>query len=105
MSSIVDIIWLTRDRILAAIGDDNYLKIFDYNGQKIVSGGSLSKRLKDDVLTCINVDNAKRIYLGTRASSVLIYEIVEPKYQFKYLFTVFLESIKSPIHSLVLYKE
>jgi len=104
MSRIVDIIWLTQDKILAAIGDDNYLKIFDYNKQKIVSGGSLSKRLKDDTLTCIKMDNDKRIYLSTRENSVIIYEIVEPKYQFKYLFTVFLESIKSPIRSLTFYK-
>jgi len=104
MSTIVDIIWLTQDKILAAIGDENYLKIFDYDKQKIVSGGSLSKRLKDDVLTCIKVDNDKRIYLCTRGSSVLIYEVIEPKYQFKYLFTVFLESLKSPIQCLTFYK-
>lgn len=105
MSSILDMIWLIPDKVFAAIGDDNYLKIFDYDEQKIVSGGILSKRLKDDILTSIQVDNNKRLYLGTRGSNVLIYEIVEPNYQFKYLFTVSLESIKSPIHSLTFYNK
>eukprot|EP00826_Nyctotherus_ovalis_P013804 TRINITY_DN13787_c0_g3_i1.p1 TRINITY_DN13787_c0_g3~~TRINITY_DN13787_c0_g3_i1.p1 ORF type:complete len:215 (+),score=53.35 TRINITY_DN13787_c0_g3_i1:402-1046(+) len=106
MSNTVDLIWLVPDEIFVAIGDDNYLKIFNYDEQKIVSGGSLSKRLKDDVLTCMQVNSSiKRIYLGTRANNVLIYDIVEPKYQFKYLFTVSLESLKSPIRSLNFYKE
>lgn len=105
MSSILDMIWLIPDKVFAAIGDDNYLKIFDYEEQKIVNGGILSKRLEDDVLTSVQVDNNKRLYLSTRRSSILIYEIVDPNYRFKYLFTVSLESIKSPIHSLTFYKK
>jgi len=95
----IELAWLVEDKHCVAIGDGNYLKIFDFEKKVIVNGGSLVKRLDKSVLTCMEVSGSK-VYLGTNESIVLAYDITEPDYKPKHLLTISLEVIKSPLLSL-----
>lgn len=99
LSRIIDIGWFIPEKYCIAIGDETYLKIFDFENKAIVNGGSLAKRLDGSVLTCMEIDRSK-VYLGTNESVVLVYSIMEPDYQPKHLLTISLEVIKSPLLSL-----
>jgi hypothetical protein len=99
LGRIIELAWLIEDKYCLAIGDDNYLKIFDFEKKAIVNGGSLVKRLDKSVLTCMEINESK-VYLGTNESIVLIYNVLEPDYNPKHMLTISLEVIKSPLLSL-----
>lgn len=99
ISRIIDLSWLVPDKYFVGIGDESYLKIFDYAKREIVNGGSLSKRLEGSVLTCMLIHQTK-VYLGTNKSAVLIYTVMEPDYKPKHMLTIALEAVKSPLISL-----
>eukprot|EP00826_Nyctotherus_ovalis_P010520 TRINITY_DN12768_c0_g1_i6.p1 TRINITY_DN12768_c0_g1~~TRINITY_DN12768_c0_g1_i6.p1 ORF type:complete len:245 (+),score=42.76 TRINITY_DN12768_c0_g1_i6:715-1449(+) len=99
ISRIIELSWLVPDKYFVGIGDENYLKIFDYEKREIVNGGLLSKRLEGSILTCMQVYQSK-VYLGTNKSAVLIYTVMEPDYKPKHVLTIALEAVKSPLISL-----
>lgn len=104
LSRTIELTWFIPEKYCIAIGDETYLKIFDFENRTIVNGGSLAKRLNGSFLTCMEIDRNKA-YLGTNESVVLVYSIMEPDYQPKHLLTISLEVIKSPILSLKIRNE
>ena len=106
ISQIHGLDWLIPDKIFVTIGDESYLKILDFEENKICNGGSLSKRLSDKILTCMKVDRkTRRVYLGTNGDELFVYEILEKNFNLKHLFTISLKFDKPFITSLEIHGE
>ena len=86
---IVGLSWLIEGKIIALIGANNFLKLFDTSSLKVVGGGSLNKRLSGTILTSMEVDQSKcRIFFGTNKGIIMCYQINPSDYKPSFLYNI-----------------
>eukprot|EP00826_Nyctotherus_ovalis_P065661 TRINITY_DN9655_c0_g3_i2.p1 TRINITY_DN9655_c0_g3~~TRINITY_DN9655_c0_g3_i2.p1 ORF type:complete len:213 (-),score=36.57 TRINITY_DN9655_c0_g3_i2:336-974(-) len=72
---IVGLSWVIEGKVIALIGTDNFLKLFDVSALKVVGGGSLNKRLEGGSVTAMDADTSYRLFLATNKGRVMCYQV------------------------------